>query len=63
MNTDPIFGLPLDAPTLVCLVLGIVIIAALSMNKFNEPTVAVDADLTAQLLPRYLANTSSTRAR
>lgn len=55
MNTDPIFGLPLDAPTLVCLVLGIVIIAALSMNKFNEPTVAVDADLTAQLLPRYLA--------
>lgn len=55
MNSDPIFGLPLDAPTLVCLVLGIVIIAALSMKKFDEPTVGVEADLTAQLLPKYLA--------
>jgi hypothetical protein len=58
MNSDSIFGLslPLDAPTLVCVALGIVIVAFLSMKKFNEPSVErVEDDLIAQLLPRYLA--------
>jgi hypothetical protein len=55
--SDPIFGLalPFDAPTLVCLVLGLVIVTFLSLQKFDEPTIQVEADLTAQLLPRYLA--------
>ncbi|HEY6255718.1 MAG TPA: hypothetical protein VIY51_07980 [Xanthobacteraceae bacterium] len=58
MNSDAIFGLSLtlDAPTLVCVALGIVVVAFLSMRKFGEPTVErVDDDFIAQLLPRYLA--------
>ncbi|WP_407154285.1 antitoxin Xre/MbcA/ParS toxin-binding domain-containing protein [Bradyrhizobium sp. STM 3557] len=55
MNSDFALSLPLDPPNLVCLALGIVIIAFLSMKKFDEPTFGVDADLTTQLLPRYLA--------
>jgi Protein of unknown function (DUF2384) len=57
MDSAPAFGLslPIDAPTLVCLVLGIVIVIFLSMKKFDEPTVGVEADFVTQLLPRYLA--------
>jgi len=57
MNSDSIFGLsqPLDVSILVCLVLGILIVVFLSMRKFDEPTVGMETDLTAQLLPRYLA--------
>jgi hypothetical protein len=57
MNSDSIFALslPLNPPNIVCLVLGFVIVTFLSMKKFDEPTVGVEADLTAQLLPRYLA--------
>jgi hypothetical protein len=54
----PIFGLslPMDAPTLVPVALGIVIVAFLSMKKFEEPTIEkVEGDFIAQLLPRYLA--------
>jgi hypothetical protein len=55
MNSDPIF-LTLDAPTLVCIALGIVIVVFLSVHKFEEPTVEkVEGDFIAQLLPRYLA--------
>jgi hypothetical protein len=58
MNSDPIFGpsLTFDAPTLVCVVLGIVMVVFLSMKKFGEPTVErADDEFIAQLLPRYLA--------
>jgi hypothetical protein len=57
MNSDSFFALslPIDAPNLVCFALGFVIIVFLSMKKFDEPTVGMEADLTAQLLPRYLA--------
>jgi hypothetical protein len=56
MNSDPIFAsLPLDGSNIACLVLAIVIVIFLSMKNFDEPTDRVEADLTAQLLPRYLA--------
>jgi hypothetical protein len=56
--SDPIFGfsLTLDPPTVVCLALGIVIVASLSIKKFGEPSAEkVEDDFVAQLLPRYLA--------
>ena len=54
----PEFGLalPLDATSIVCLSLGVVIVALHSMKKFEESTVEKsEDDFIAQLLPKYLA--------
>ena len=56
--TTPEFGfaLPLDPVSVVCLALGILIIALYSMKKFEESTVEKsEDDFIAQLLPKYLA--------
>jgi len=58
MNSDPVPGLPLslNPTTIVCVALGIVIVALFSMTKFGESTVkAEEDDFIAQLLPRFLA--------
>lgn len=58
MVSEPTFGLPMtfDAPTVVSVALGIVIVALGSTQKFAESTVErVEDDLITQLLPRYLA--------
>jgi Protein of unknown function (DUF2384) len=55
---DPVFGLslPLDPTSIVCLSLGIVIVALFSIKKFEESTVEkAEDDFIAQLLPKYLA--------
>jgi hypothetical protein len=56
--TGPEFGLalPLDPTSLVCISLGVVIVALHSMRKFEESTVEKsEDDFIAQLLPKYLA--------
>src|SRR6516225_2831594 len=56
--TGPEFGLalPLDPTSIVCISLGMVIVALHSMKKFEESTVEKsEDDLIAQLLPKYLA--------
>src|SRR6516164_2045691 len=58
MTSDAAFGLSLtfDAPTLVEVAMGTVIVAVLSVRKFGEPAVEkVEGDFIAQLLPKYLA--------
>ncbi len=53
--THPAFELP-DQTTIVCIALGLVIVALYSMQKFEESTVKKgEDDFVAQLLPRYLA--------
>ena len=57
--TGPEFGLalPLDATSIVCLSLGVVIVALHCMKKFEETTVEKsEDDFIAQLLPKYLAS-------
>ena len=56
--TGPEFGIPLlhDPTSIVCLSLGVVIVALHSMKKFEESTVEKsEDDFIAQLLPKYLA--------
>jgi hypothetical protein len=56
--TGPEFGLLLlnDPTSIVCLSLGVVIVALHSMKKFEESTVEKsEDDFIAQLLPKYLA--------
>lgn len=56
--TGPEFGfaIPLDTTSVICLGLGVVIVALHSMKKFEESTVDKSEDnFISQLLPRYLA--------
>ena len=56
--TGPEFVLPLlhDPTSVVCVSLGVVIVALHSVKKFEESTVErSEDDFIAQLLPKYLA--------